>query len=168
MKSPGKAACGSGSGGNPGRRGLAAGLRRDPGHGPGHRVRFSPAPGKKAPPPDRCPVRPVPDLGMALCELCGVPLRYPHGLYPGDAGRACPLGADRRPVASAGLLSFLGLSGRPFRIFADSLEKIFEICKNFVCICEKMGYNRVYESFQISAKAEKGTPWQTRLPPANM
>lgn len=168
MKSPGKAACGSGFGGNPGGRCLAAGLRRDPGHGSGHRVRFSPASGKKAPPSGRCPLCASGILGVALYKLCGLPLRYPHGLYPGDAGRACPLGIYRRPVAAAGVLSFLGLYGRPFRFFADSLEKIFEICKNFVCICEKMGYNRMCKSFQISAKAEKGTPWQTRLPPANM
>ena len=168
MKSPGKAACGSDFGGNPGGRCLAAGLRRDPGYGPGHRVRFSPASGKKAPPSGRCPLCAPGILGVALYKLGRLPLRYPHGLYPGNAGRACPLGIYRRPVAAAGVFSFLGLSGCRFWFFADSLEKIFEICKNFVCICEKMGYNRVYESFQISAKVEKGTPWQTRLPPANM
>ena len=168
MKSPGKAACGNGSGGNPGGRGLAAGLRRDSGYGPGHRIRFSPASGKKTPPFGGCALCPADDLGVAVCELRPLPLRYPHGLYPGDPGWACPVGIDRRPMAPAGVLSFLGLYGRRFRFFTDSLEKIFEICKNFVCICEKMGYNSMYESFQISAKAEKGTPWQTRLPPANM
>ena len=78
------------------------------------------------------------------------------------------MGDYRRPVAEAGVVSFLAADGRGTPIPSDSLEKIFEICKNFVCICEKMGYNRVYESFQISEKAEKGNPWKTRHPPANM
>ena len=28
------------------------------------------------------------------------------------------------------------------------VKKIFGICKNFVCICEKMGYNKVYAIFK--------------------
>ena len=78
------------------------------------------------------------------------------------------LGDHRRPLAEAGMLPFLAADGGSGPASSDSLEKIFEICKNFVCICEKMGYNRMYESFQISEKAEKGNPWKTRHPPANM
>jgi hypothetical protein len=54
-----------------------------------------------------------------------------------------------------------------FPAFPVSLEKNFGNCKNFVCICEKMGYNKVYKNLHISTNAEKGIPWQTKTPRPN-
>ena len=87
-------------------------------------------------------------MGVAVREFCGLQVRHPHGLHPGDFRGTAFLGTNRRPVAAAGMLSFLAADGVSFRFSADSLEKIFEICKNIVCICEKMGYNKVYDIFQ--------------------
>lgn len=34
-------------------------------------------------------------------------------------------------------------------------QKIFRICKNFICICEKMGYNKVESSSGKTAKTKR-------------
>ena len=34
-------------------------------------------------------------------------------------------------------------------------KKIFRICKNFICICEKMGYNKVESSSGKTAKTKR-------------
>ena len=56
------------------------------------------------------------------------------------------LGAELRTVAPAGMDRILGRIGLCFSFFSASLEKIFGNYKNFVCICGKMGYNKVYEN----------------------
>lgn len=166
MKNPGKADCGSDSSGDSGGKRLAVCLQCSAGHGTGYRLRFSAAVGQEASPSCGSSVCSRAVLGLAVCEFCGVPLRYPGGLYPGDAGRSGSLGMHSSPVAAAAVLLFLAADGGSGLFFADSLEKIFEICKKSICICEKMGYNSMHESFRITEKAEKGIPWQTRIPPA--
>ena len=166
MKNPGKADCGSDSSGDSGGKRLAVCLQCSAGHGTGHRLRFSASFGQETPASGGSSVCASAVLGLAVCEFCGVPLRYPGGLYPGDAGRSGSLGMHSCPVAAAAVLLFVGWDGSFGPDFAGSFEKIFEICKNFVCICEKMGYNSMHESFRITEKAEKGIPWQTRIPPA--
>jgi hypothetical protein len=49
-------------------------------------------------------------------------------------------------VAPAGIFRVLGIFPVAISLFSASLEKIFGICENFVCICGKMGYNREYEN----------------------
>ena len=74
------------------------------------------------------------------------------------------LGRNLRPVAATDIFHNLGLLGAVFPVCPVSFEKNFGNCKNFVCIWGKMGYNKVYKNFQISAKAEKGIPWQKNAP----
>lgn len=38
---------------------------------------------------------------------------------------------------------------------AAARKKIFRICKNFICICEKMGYNKVESSSGKTAKTKR-------------
>ena len=166
MKNPGKADCGSDSSGDSGGKRLAVCLQCSAGHGTGYRLRFSASFGQETPASGGSSVCAPAVLGMAVCKLWGVPLRYPDGLYPGYAGGSDGLGNHSRPVAAAAVLPFLAADGGSGLFFADSLEKIFEICKKSICICEKMGYNSMHESFRITEKAEKGIPWQTRIPPA--
>ena len=77
------------------------------------------------------------------------------------------MGTELRALAPAGIFRILGFCRDSDRYFADSLEKILENCKNFVCICGKMGYNRMYENLQITEKAEEGIPWQKKEPRPN-
>ena len=67
-------------------------------------------------------------------------------------------------LAPAGIFRILAFYPGCDRYFADSLEKNFGNCKNFVCIWGKMGYNRVYEKFQFAEKAEETIPWQKNKP----
>jgi hypothetical protein len=103
-------------------------------------------------------------MGMALYQLRGVLWGYPAGLADWHDFRDFSVGENLRPVAAADVFHNLGLLGAVFPDCPVSFEKNFGICKNFVCIWGKMGYNKVYENFQISAKAEKGIPWQKNTP----
>ena len=83
---------------------------------------------------------------MDLVLLCGVSGRYPDGVPSGHGNRFFALGAELRTVAPAGVDRILGRIGLGFSCFSASLEKNFGNYKNFVCICGKMGYNKVYEN----------------------
>jgi hypothetical protein len=71
-------------------------------------------------------------------------------------------------MAAARIFRILVPFGEAFPAFSGSLEKNFGNYKNFVCICGKMGYNKVYENLQIRSKAEEETPWQTKSPRPKM
>jgi len=49
----------------------------------------------------------------------------------------------RRDAAAPVFLQLLETNRAVMEIFSPSLEKNMEKCKNFVCILEKMGYNKV-------------------------
>ena len=100
------------------------------------------------------------DLDLYL--LCCLPGGYQGGVSSGDVRRAGILEFYRRKVAAAGFLRILAFPFPDVADYSDSMEKIFLFCKNFVCICGKMGYNSMYESFQITSKAEKGIPWHRK------
>ena len=66
---------------------------------------------------------------------------YLMGMFSGILLWEKSFGTSIQPLFSR-FWRFFGVLG----LFSDSLEKNFENCKNFVCICEKMGYNREYEN----------------------
>lgn len=146
MSSHGKAASGSGFGGDPLHRPLAAGLQCSAGGLPGAAVRISPGPRKAAPDFCGCGVFPGSGLGLDLYQLRRLPGGHPDSLSAGDDRRHPALGKYLRSLAPAGVFRILAGFGFAFPLFSDSLEKIFGIYENFVCICEKMGYNRMHEN----------------------
>ena len=101
---------------------------------------------------------------MDLYLLCSLPGRHPDGLPAGDGRRDFAVGVQRWPVAPAGIFRLLAFLWDTDGHLSHSLEKIFGIYKNFVCIWGKMGYNKVYENFQFTEKAEEEIPWQKNKP----
>ena len=164
MRNPGKAASGSGFGDDTGYRCLAFRLQSGSGRVPWSVLRVSPAFGKASPDPCGCDFFSGGGLGVGLHLLCRLPGRYPDGLLAGHGSRYFAVGGYRRAVAPAGIFRILGFLRGSAWYFADSLEKNFGNCKNFVCIWGKMGYNRVYENFQFRQKAEEEIPWQKNRP----
>ena len=167
MKSPEKAASGSGFGDDTGSCRLAVLGQPAAGGLPGDLLRFSPSFGTQAQDPGRCGFLPDRGMGLALYLLRTLPWGHPDGISAGDGKRNFAVGRELRPLASAGIFRILGFCRDSDRYFADSLEKFLENCKNFVCICGKMGYNRMYENLQITEKAEEGIPWQKKEPRPN-
>ncbi|MEE0110674.1 MAG: hypothetical protein UEP57_07305 [Oscillospiraceae bacterium] len=53
------------------------------------------------------------------------------------------MGTDGGTVAAARFCPFLAGPGESWSGGAAAREKNFVFCKNFVCICGKMGYNKV-------------------------
>ena len=168
MKSPGRAASGSGCGADPGGGCPPAADRHSAGlrFGPG--LRISPAAGQAAPGALRCTVFPGSGVGLAVPQLRHLPGRYPDGVPFWHDLRHFPLGENRRPVAAACIFRILEDSGAAFPAFLASFEKIFGFYKNFVCIWGKMGYNSMYQNFKLTQKAEKGIPWQKKAPRPKM
>jgi len=85
-------------------------------------------------------------MGLDLYLLCSLPGRYSDGLLAGDGCGHSDLGKNLRKVAPAGILGNPAFFPAAFPDSPVSLEKNFGKCKNFVCICGKMGYNRMYEN----------------------
>ena len=164
MKNPGKRGSGSGCGGDTGHWGLAAGMQCAPGLPAGYFLWISPASGCPAPASGGWDLFSGGVLGLALYQLCPLPGRHPSGVADWHAVRNFALGGNLRTVAAADIFHNLGLLWAVFPVCPVSFEKNFGFYKNFVCIWGKMGYNKVYENFQISAKAEKGIPWQKNTP----
>jgi len=124
----------------------------------GHRLRISPASGTAAQNTGRLAFPAGGGMDLDLYLFRPLPGRYPAGVSAGDADRNTALGKDRGKVASALFCRRLEFFSPAFPSFSGSLQKNFVFCKNFVCICGKMGYNRVYENLKITKKAEKGYP----------
>ena len=101
---------------------------------------------------------------MALPHLRPLPGGYPAGLSAGYGLWNFSLGENCGHLVATDIFPDLEGFGDSFPFCPVSFEKNFGNCKNFVCIWGKMGYNKVYKNFQISAKAEKGIPWQKNAP----
>jgi hypothetical protein len=80
---------------------------------------------------------------MAMPQLRRLRRGYPVGLCHRASRRGSDMGMDHRHAAAACFFRFLENNLLPFRKNRHSCEKIFIFCENFVCICEKMGYNKV-------------------------
>ena len=158
MKSPEKRGSGSDCGGDTGGGSLAAGLRISSGLLPGDLLWISASAGDKTPAPGGYDLFPGGGVGLAFYQLRYLPGGYPAGLSAGDGLRNPALGENLWQVAATDIFHNLGLFRGSFPVCPVSFEKNFGICKNFVCICGKMGYNKVYENLQISENAEKGSP----------
>ena len=158
MKSPGKAASGSGFGGDTGRQRLPAAGECPAGRDSWDPLQLSASSGKTAQASDGSFLLRGGSLGLALPQLCRLPGRHSSDLSAGDGDGGSAVGGHRRSVAPAGFFHILAVSCRSLAMDPVSMEKIFGFFKNFVCICGKMGYNREYENLEITKKAEKGNP----------
>lgn len=146
MKNPGKAASGSGSGGDAGHRSLAFWLQPAAGCLPWDPVRLSAAFGNQTSHGCGCAVFSGGGVGLDLHLLLGLPGRHPTRLLIWHGCRNASVGKNLRAVVAAGIFRLLAVCHSAFPCLLVSMEKIFGICKNFVCICGKMGYNKVYEN----------------------
>jgi len=78
--------------------------------------------------------------GGELSDLSGTPT---HGLHHGPGNGDDPVDPGARPVGKTHFQEILGWNLPIRQFFYRSHEKYFEKSENFVCICEKMGYNRM-------------------------
>ena len=168
MKNPEKAASGSGCGDDHSHGPLAFGLQFSAGRLSGTSVRIPASFAQPAPAAFGCGVFPGCGMGLDLYLLCRLPGRHPYRLPAGHGHRYSALAQHLRPLAAACIFRILVPFGAAFPAFSGSLEKNFGNYKNFVCICGKMGYNKVYENVQIPKNAEKGIPWQKKPPRPRM
>ena len=82
-------------------------------------------------------------LGLAAHELSRVQGRPAAGVFRRAAGGGNRLGSGVRQPDRARFFRILEIrQGNP-GLRAAAGKKFFRICKNFICICEKMGYNKV-------------------------
>ena len=65
------------------------------------------------------------------------------GIYGRAVCRRDPLGEDSGKMAASAVLRILENCGENVGAFPASGEKNFEKSENFVCICGKMGYNKM-------------------------
>jgi hypothetical protein len=103
-------------------------------------------------------------LDLAVYQLRPMPGGYPGHLSYGYGLWNFSVGENRGSLVAADIFPDLEGFGDSFPFCPVSFEKNFGNCKNFVCIWGKMGYNKVYENLEITSKAERGNPWQTRAP----
>ncbi len=80
---------------------------------------------------------------MGLCELRGLRRRPADGIPFGSRRRGGSVEMGSREASHAGFSGILADRRGNFSPDPAAYEKIFEIFENYVCICEKMGYNRV-------------------------
>ena len=94
-------------------------------------------------------------LDLAAHELSRVQRRPAAGVFRRTAGRGNRLGSGVRRPDRACFFRILEIrQGNP-GLCAAARKKIFRICKNFICICEKMGYNKVESSSGKTAKTKR-------------
>jgi len=80
---------------------------------------------------------------MAFPALPVVLRRRQNRIHRGhDSGRIV-VGSKLRAAAAACVFLFLAFSWKNPVLFDAPFQKNFKNDKNFVCICEKMGYNKV-------------------------
>ena len=124
-------------------------VRRSPGAGggAGAAVRISAAAAQKTHRPGRPAVFGSFGLRMAVSELCRVPGRYPPGLHTGPVFGHLRLRPHPGETASACFFRFLEGCGGYFAFSYLPREKNFSKnarnYENFICIFEKMGYNKM-------------------------
>ena len=94
-------------------------------------------------------------LGLADYELSCVQGRPAAGVFRRAAGGGDRLGSGVRQPDRTRFFRFLEIrQGNP-GLCGAARKKIFRICKNFICICEKMGYNKVESSSGKTAKTKR-------------
>ena len=94
-------------------------------------------------------------LGLADYELSCVQGRPAAGVFRRAAGGGDRLGSGVRQPDRTHFFRILEIrQGNP-GLCAAARKKIFRICKNFICICEKMGYNKVESSSGKTAKTKR-------------
>ena len=92
---------------------------------------------------------------LADYELSCVQGRPAAGVFRRAAGGGDRLGSGVRQPDRTHFFRILEIrQGNP-GLCAAARKKIFRICKNFICICEKMGYNKVESSSGKTAKTKR-------------
>ena len=94
-------------------------------------------------------------LGLAAHELSRVQGRPAAGVFRRAAGGRNRLGFGVRRPDRACFFRILEIHQGSSGLRAAAGKKIFRICKNFICICEKMGYNKVESSSGKPAETER-------------
>ena len=84
---------------------------------------------------------------MDLVELRNLRGRHPDWMQRGDGFGSGFVGMGRWLASQTVFLEVLGPGGKASGRNLGSCEKIFQknrgFVKNFICICEKIGYNKV-------------------------
>ena len=94
-------------------------------------------------------------LGLADYELSCGQGRPAAWVFRWSAGGGDRLGSGVRQPDRTHFFRILEIrQGNP-GLCAAARKKIFRICKNFICICEKMGYNKVESSSGKTAKTKR-------------
>ena len=94
-------------------------------------------------------------LGLAAHELSRVQRRPAAGVFRRTAGRGDRLGSGVRRPDCACFFRILEIREVAPRLCSHSRKKFFKICKNFICICGKMGYNKMESSSGKTAKTKR-------------
>ena len=97
-------------------------------------------------------------MGLDLSELRNLRRRSAAGIFSWPFAWGASLGTHRRKGTAAGFCRNMEGSGKGRAACGPSFKKIFAFCKNFVCICGKMGYNKVESSLAPTAKEFKSNP----------
>lgn len=157
MKSPGRAAggdCSVDTGGS----GIPYGLCPDAGSGTGYGVWVSAPTAPPAHPAFRRTLFGCCRMGVDLSLFRRLCRGYPGRLRVLPAGRGNPLGNHLWAMASSVLFPVLERNGRFAGCAGSACEKIFRIFEIFVCICEKMGYNRKKPFQTTPTTAQRESP----------
>ena len=137
----------------PDRLGISAGRRA------GRHLRFPPASAAKISPysgSDLCFRRTVDSVGSGLRNLQG---GFPFSLRSRIFVRCRVMGSYRGTSPAAGIFRFLGHIEPLYASFPDSAEKNIDFNKKNVCICGKMGYNRMDLSSAYDASIRRKAIW---------
>ena len=94
-------------------------------------------------------------LGLAAHELSRVQRRPAAGVFRRAAGRGDRLGSGVRRPDRARFFRILEIREVAPGLCPYARKKIFKICENFICICGKMGYNKVESSSGKTAKTKR-------------
>ena len=137
---PGWAVC---SDDRPGDRSPAVCAELSAGGGAGDLVRLSAAPAPPADSPQRRLVSGGGGLGLAGAGLPDLRRGSAAGVCRGSSPWGTALGGDPGQAPAAIVFRVLDALGASYGICYPSRKKNFEICEIFLCICEKMGYNKV-------------------------
>jgi hypothetical protein len=82
-------------------------------------------------------------VGIPLVWLWHLPGRPAAGVSARVNTGGDAVGMDSRGKDAGDLCLFLALGRQIGRAYPAAWQKKFEICKKNVCICEKMGYNKM-------------------------
>ena len=94
-------------------------------------------------------------LGLAAHELSRVQRRPAAGVFRRTTGGRNRLGSGVRQPDHTCFFRILEIHQGDCALRAAAGKKIFPICKNFICILEKMGYNKVESSSGKAAETKR-------------